>query len=123
MPDRKWKTVLLCFYYHFLDCREPVDRWDLSDYKSQFLREHGVLTQKALQHHTSRLAKRDLLYAIYDHSKPVHHGIARCYLLSKKGIKKLVDEGLIKEEEAERLLPHIHYVSDESRASINYERD
>jgi len=76
------------------------------------------LTPKALHHHTSRLAKRDLLYVIYDRSKPVHHCIARCYLLSKAGAKRLAYEGLIEQGESEGLLSHIHYVADEARENV-----
>ena len=119
MPDKKWKTVLLCFYHYFKNCREPISPQDLFDYEYRFFRDHDILTPKALHHHTSRLAKRDLLYAIYDRSKPIHHGIARCYLLSKAGVKRLAYEGLIEKEEAERLLSHIYYVADEARSDIS----
>ncbi len=120
MPDRKWKTVLLCFYHYFTNCRESISSQDLFEYEYRFFRDHDILTPEAVHHHTSRLAKRDLLYSIYDHSKPVHHGVARCYLLSKVGAKRLAREGLIPEEEAERLLSYISYTADEERSAFNH---
>lgn len=123
MPEKKWKIVLLCFFYHFKNRREPITPRDLFDYKYRFLRDHDVTTEKSVQHHAHNLAERGFLYTIYDRSKPVNYGIPRCYLLSKAGIKRLDYEELIPEGEAERLLPHIHYVVDEARSSINYGRD
>ncbi len=123
MTEKKWKIVLLCFYHHFKNRREPITPRDLFDYRYRFLRDNGVLTEGAAQCHTRRLAKRGYLYSIYDRSKPVHYGIPRCYLLSKAGIERLAYEELIPEGEAKRLLPHIHHVADEARSSIKYRRD